>query len=206
MASVNTQDGQDSGGTVTSGDTSGGRGDGFDGREDVSFSEYVNGTWEIEYIDMVLNPDDEEIDLFCNIDGLPQLVLTGNSNNELSISALDGKTTTVLTSDFYGYEPNYGSITARGLAVFAGGKYTMTGDNTYKQVLSTRNQFTSNNYTLEGLRGIASKSSKWEYLKFTNTYVYTYDPINSFRLITTLVRAEYTPLEVVTTLENLSDD
>ena len=70
----------------------------------------------------------------------------------------------------------------------------MTGDNTYRQVLSTRNQFTSDNYTLEGLRGIASRSPKLEYLRFTNTYVDRYNPINSFRLITTLVRAEYTPL------------
>ncbi len=62
---------------------------------------YINGTWEIEDIDMVLDPDGEDIDLFCNMDALPQLVLAGNYNNELTITTLDGQIAPTLTHSFY---------------------------------------------------------------------------------------------------------
>ena len=176
----------------TGGDTTNGRGDGWDDFEDLGFEVNVTGKWRIADTYMILGSGE---DLYSEL-GVTDFQLTATGST-LSISTLDGQQAPFLQTDFEGYDTvQRKKLTAKGIAVLAGGTYSLVSADTYKQTVDYWSDNDQNYYTLEGRKKSGSASSKWDSLKFTNVYINgDAKSANSFTVTTILVPIESNPAD-----------
>ena len=155
----------------------------------MTFETNITGKWRIADTCMELGTGDY---LYSEL-GITDFQLTGDGNT-LTISTLQGQQAPYLTANFEGYDEQRGKLTSSGIVVLSGGKYYLTGDDTYRQTVSAFTEDRQNYYTLQGRK--KSGSTKWDSLKFTNVYMYN-EPgsVYNFTVTTFLTPIESSPFD-----------
>lgn len=164
LASVNVQDEQ------TSGDSSSGRGDGFD-YVDLTFETNIPGKWRI--VDTVMELGTGEV-LFSTVDvedlSVTDFQLTVDGNT-MSIYDSNGQYYLAVRNSFSGDDDMGRELNATDIPILVSGKYYATStNNQYRHYVNYATENYQDYCILEGRRKEGSTSSQWTSL--TSTFVH----------------------------------